>query len=106
VLLVATAPQRGATFDSQKAAAFLFRHFPAVEDIGIGDAEVYCEDADFAQVVPESVADCANVAIDDAEMYSKTIPEPVTSPTVHTVKAITEEEGDTSGLARGSLADA
>jgi len=56
--------------------------------------------------VPESVADCANVGIGDAEAYGERIPEPVTDPTVHMVNAITEEEGDTSGLARGGLADA
>ena len=96
------APQKNATFDSQKAAAFLFQCFPTVEDIGIGDAEVYSEDAvDFAQVVPESVADCATVGIGDIEAYGERIPEPVTDPTVHTVNAITKEEGDTSGLARG-----
>jgi len=97
-----SAPQKDATFDSQKAVAFLFQCFPTVEDIGVGDAEVYCENAaDFAHVVPESVADCANVGIGDAEAYGELTPEPWTSPTVHTVNVITKEEGDTSGLARG-----
>ena len=50
---------------------------PTVEDIGIGDAEVYCEDADFAQVVPESVADSASARIGDAKVYGETTPEPL-----------------------------
>jgi len=95
--------QKDATFDSQKAAAFLFQRMPSVEDIAVGDAEVYSENVvDFAQVVPESVADSANVGIGDAESYRENRPELLTNPTVQMVNAITEEEGDTSGLARGS----
>jgi len=35
------ASQKGANFDCQKAAAFLYKRLPCVEEIGVGDAEVY-----------------------------------------------------------------
>jgi len=133
------ASQKGATFDSRKAAAFLYQRLPSMEEIGVGDAEVYCAPddaflyemnptpmssgenvlanvgdaevycenaADFVHALPESSEDSASASIGDAEVYCENTPEPLNSPTVHTVKAITKEEGDTSGLAGGNLADA
>ena len=117
--------QKSATFDSQKAAAFLYRRLPTVDEIGVGDAEVYCEEAaDFAhaqpvaQVLPTtglsedsaSESICASMVckaneLSDAEIYSEDAPVQSDNPTVQTVKAITKEKGDVSGLAGGNLAD-
>jgi len=94
--------QKDATFDSRKAAAFLYQCLPTIEEIGLGDAEVYCENAaDFAHAVPESSEDSINASTGDAEVYCETTPVHADNPTVHTVKAITKEEGDMSGLAGG-----
>jgi len=56
-------------------------------------------------VVPESVADSASVGIGNAEAYGENRPEPLTSPTVHTVNAITKVERIRPAW-QGGLADA
>jgi len=72
-----TASQNAVMFDCDSEAAFLFKRLPSVEKIEVGDGEVYCENP----------------------------PVQLDSPAVHTVKFVTQKEGDVFGLAGGSLAD-
>ena len=120
--------QKDATFDGQKAAAFLYKHLPRhwhrmrryiicrrinfsvanghVEDMAVGDAEVYSATDDVSShAMPVSLEESVTASVEDVEVYRKTIPVQTDNPTVHTVKAITQEEGDMSGLAGGNLAN-
>jgi len=73
----------------------------------VGDAEVYCEEVvEFAHATPVSLEDSVTASVGDAAVSCENAPVQSDGPTVHTVKVITKEEGDTSGLAGGNLADA
>jgi len=67
-----TASQNAVKFDCESEAVFLCKRLATDEKVGIGDAEVYCENS----------------------------PVQLDSPTVHTVKVVTKK-GDVSGLAGG-----
>jgi len=53
--------------------------------------------------MPVSSGESVTASVGDAEVYRENTPVPSDNPTVHTVKAITKEEGDMSGLAGGTL---
>ena len=60
-----TTSQNAVKFDCERAAAFLYKRLPSVDDLAIGDAEVYCENS----------------------------PVQSDSPTIHKVKVVTQKGG-------------
>ena len=59
--------QDSATFNGQKAAAFLYKHLPSIDDIAVGEAEVYCEQTtEFLSPTPDAVHGIADAVVHDA----------------------------------------
>jgi len=92
--------QVSVTFDSHKAAAFLYKRLPSLDDIGIKEAEVYSEQtAEFLSVrspTPDVIGSSNSAVTQDVIP-----PVQVATPIVQSVKVVTRTGGGISGPAGG-----